>query len=56
MGIGYPSQEASAFRKLTVEDNIMAILELQLLSNPSKDRLEELIREGWRRSSPTATC
>ena len=32
MGIGYLPQEASVFRKLTVEDNIMAILELQPLS------------------------
>jgi lipopolysaccharide export system ATP-binding protein len=46
MGIGYLPQEASVFRKLTVEDNIMAILELQPLSKAEqKDRLEELIRE-----------
>ena len=46
MGIGYLPQEASVFRKLTVEDNIMAILELQPLSkSEQKDRLEELIRE-----------
>ena len=46
MGIGYLPQEASVFRKLTVEDNIMAILELQALSKAEqKDRLEELIRE-----------
>lgn len=46
MGIGYLPQEASVFRKLTVEDNIMAILELQPLTKAEqKDRLEELIRE-----------
>ena len=46
MGIGYLPQEASVFRKLTVEDNIMAILELQALSKAEqKERLEELIRE-----------
>ena len=46
MGIGYLPQEASVFRKLTVEDNIMAILELQPRSKAEqKDRLEELIRE-----------
>ena len=46
MGIGYLPQEASVFRKLTVEDNIMAILELQSLSKTEqKERLEELIRE-----------
>jgi lipopolysaccharide export system ATP-binding protein len=46
MGIGYLPQEASVFRKLTVEDNIMAILELQSLSKAEqKERLEELIRE-----------
>ena len=45
-GIGYLSQERSIFRKLTVADNIMAILELQALSKAEqKDRLEELIRE-----------
>ena len=46
MGIGYLPQEASVFRKLTVEDNIMAILELQALPKAEqKERLEELIRE-----------
>lgn len=46
MGLGYLPQEASVFRKLSVEDNIMAILELQALSKAEqKDRLDELIRE-----------
>ena len=32
MGIGYPPQEASVFRKLSVEDNIKAVLEMTKLS------------------------
>ncbi|MGF1923886.1 MAG: LPS export ABC transporter ATP-binding protein [Bacteroidia bacterium] len=45
-GIGYLAQEASVFRKLTVEDNIMAILEMTGLSKiEQKDKLEELINE-----------
>ena len=45
-GIGYLAQEASVFRKLSVEDNIRAILELSKLSkSEQKDNLEELIGE-----------
>ena len=45
-GIGYLAQEASVFRKLTVEDNILAILEMSDLSKEEqKDKLEELINE-----------
>jgi len=45
-GIGYLPQEASVFRKLTVEDNLKAVLELTTLSKAEqKDKLEELIRE-----------
>jgi lipopolysaccharide export system ATP-binding protein len=45
-GIGYLSQESSVFRKLSVEDNILAILELQDLNRVSrKKRLEELLGE-----------
>lgn len=45
-GIGYLPQEPSVFRKLTVEDNIAAILELMPLSKKEqKDKLEELIEE-----------
>jgi lipopolysaccharide export system ATP-binding protein len=45
-GIGYLAQEASVFRKLTVEDNIMAILEMTALSKEEqKAKLEELIEE-----------
>ena len=45
-GIGYLSQEPSIFRKLTVEENVMAILEtLDLTRKERKQRLEELLDE-----------
>ena len=45
-GIGYLPQEVSVFRKLSVEDNIAAILELQHLSrSEQRDRLESLLKE-----------
>jgi len=45
-GIGYLPQEASVFRKLSVEDNLKAVLELTDLSKEEqKDKLEELISE-----------
>ncbi len=45
-GIGYLPQEASVFRKLTVEANIMAILEtLPLSSQERRDRMESLLEE-----------
>lgn len=45
-GIGYLAQEASVFRKLSVEDNIRAVLQLSGLSrNDQKQRLETLISE-----------
>ena len=46
MGIGYLPQEASVFRKLTVEDNIMAVLQMtKLNSTERREKLETLIRE-----------
>ena len=46
MGISYLPQEASVFRKLTVEQNILAILEtLDLTREQRQERLEELIEE-----------
>lgn len=46
MGIGYLPQEASVFRKLTVEDNIMSVLEMTNLSRKErKDKVEELLNE-----------
>lgn len=45
-GIGYLPQEPSVFRKLTVEDNVKAVLEMTTLSKVAqKDKLEELIEE-----------
>jgi lipopolysaccharide export system ATP-binding protein len=45
-GIGYLSQEPSIFRKLSVEDNILAILEtLPLSSAERSERLEKLLDE-----------
>jgi lipopolysaccharide export system ATP-binding protein len=46
MGIGYLPQEVSVFRKLSVEDNIMAILEMTDLNKEErKQRLEQLLGE-----------
>ena len=46
MGIGYLPQEASVFRKLSVEDNIKAVLEMTKLGKKEqRDRLENLIEE-----------
>lgn len=45
-GVGYLPQEASVFRKLSVEDNIKAVLELTQLSKAAqKDKLESLLDE-----------
>ncbi len=45
-GVGYLPQEASVFRKLTVEDNIMAILETtKLTASERKEKAESLLDE-----------
>ena len=45
-GIGYLAQEASVFRKLTVEDNILAVLEMTKLSKAEqKEKMEGLLEE-----------
>jgi lipopolysaccharide export system ATP-binding protein len=45
-GIGYLAQEASVFRKMTVEDNIKSVLEMTKFSKAEqKDKLETLISE-----------
>jgi len=45
-GIGYLAQEASVFRKLSIEDNIMSVLELTNLSKKERvDKMESLIEE-----------
>ena len=46
MGMGYLAQDASIFRKLTVEENIYAILETLAISRKErKERLEQLLSE-----------
>ncbi len=46
LGIGYLPQEASVFRKLSVEDNIKAVLEMtKLTKEEQKNKLESLIEE-----------
>ncbi len=46
MGIGYLPQEASIFRRLSVEDNIMAVLQMMNLTNEErKERQEKLLNE-----------
>ncbi len=46
-GIGYLPQEASVFRKMSVEDNIMSVLEMrkELNKDQRKDQLEKLLAE-----------
>lgn len=45
-GIGYLPQEASVFRKMSVEDNIMSVLEMTKLTHQQQlDKLESLISE-----------
>ncbi len=45
-GVGYLAQEPSIFRKLTVEENVLAILEtLSLKRDEEKERLEHLLEE-----------
>ena len=47
LGIGYLAQEASVFRKMTVEDNIMSVLELRqdCTEQYKREKLETLIHE-----------
>lgn len=46
MGLAYLPQEPSIFRKLTVSENIMAILELQeMAEDDRKDKLQELLED-----------
>ena len=45
-GVGYLPQEASVFRKMSVEDNIMSVMELSdMTKEERRDRLESLIDE-----------
>lgn len=46
LGIGYLAQEASVFRKLSVEENIMAVLEMtKIPKKEQKERVESLLEE-----------
>ena len=46
LGIGYLAQEPSVFRKLSVEDNIMAALEMRKMNRSDRrERLEELLKD-----------
>lgn len=46
LGIGYLAQEASVFRKLSVEDNILAVLEFTKLNkHEQQEKLESLLTE-----------
>lgn len=46
MGIGYLPQEASVFRRLSVEDNIMAILQMMKMTDKErKEKLDSLLEE-----------
>ncbi|MDN3688032.1 LPS export ABC transporter ATP-binding protein [Cyclobacterium jeungdonense] len=46
LGIGYLAQEASVFRKLSVEENIMAVLEMTSLpKNEQKEKVDQLLEE-----------
>ncbi|HSH50387.1 MAG TPA: LPS export ABC transporter ATP-binding protein [Bacteroidales bacterium] len=46
MGVGYLAQEASVFRKLSIEDNIKAVLEMSgMTKEEQKERLENLLDE-----------
>lgn len=45
-GVGYLAQEASVFRSLTVEENLMAVLEMRKISNEArKEKMESLLDE-----------
>ena len=46
LGIGYLAQEASVFRKLSVEENILAVLEMtKLPKKQQKEKMENLLEE-----------
>jgi lipopolysaccharide export system ATP-binding protein len=59
MGLAYLPQEASIFRKLTVSENVQAVLELTGLDDDSmEDRLNELLNDlhiGHLRNSPAVS-
>ena len=46
-GIGYLAQEASVFRKLSVEDNILSVLQLSKLSKNQQNENGSFIKRIW---------
>ncbi len=57
LGIGYLPQEASIFRGLSVEDNIMAVLEIcEDKPHKRRERLEELLGGFLNRPHPASAC
>lgn len=48
LGVGYLPQEPSVFRKLSVEDNIMAVLEMTKLSKAERIKKQEALIEEFR--------
>lgn len=55
MGVGYLAQEASVFRRLSVEDNLRAVLEMTRISEEYQaERVESLIRSSACRRSARA--
>jgi lipopolysaccharide export system ATP-binding protein len=48
LGLGYLPQEASVFRKLSVEDNVMAILETHAMERAAREQLLEQLLEELR--------
>ena len=56
-GIGYLPQEMSIFRGMSVEDNILAILEISTPDrHKRRERLEELLNEFFNQPPKTNTC
>ena len=47
-GIGYLPQEASVFRKMTVEDNVMSVLEMTDLNKEQRQERLEILRDEFR--------
>ncbi len=45
MGIGYLTQEPSVFRKLTVEENLLAVLELMKISQAEREKIKDNLLE-----------